>query len=429
MSQPAGKETDSGQLAFWPGAAVARRVRGLLTSGDHAVLCEPFLFEAEPAVWVVAQWKLTPKLATDGWWFPHWWNGAGSRRWTGTGGDIPEEATRFPAAAAAAEALAVEQLGFLAEFACHGIAHYLAVTGCQCGTRCAPACNEHVAAACYGLVKACGHEPEPRVRPVGSPSGEVAGVGDRIVCTPLPAGIVTRAADLVLMTNNEADGAVAGRGRSRRLPGGRNPVTDRLPQSADYPACGCPWTPLPGFKPPEVIPSVCDRPRLWNATACIAHLPVDERAARYAARITPAQWIANVMAGDERPACWTWPVPDTLPLLADRETASLYLDDWHEFQCAICAGPAVVTDHAHETGLARGRLCRSCNTGEGKSDRLLYRRYRKRNPASILGIAVPYWSPFTGLAEPASPQPPHEVMRAVVDRRRLRQPGGPRFRE
>ena len=36
-------------------------------------------------------------------------------------------------------------------------------------------------------------------------------------------------------------------------------------------------------------------------------------------------------------------------------------------QCALClaAGKVLVLDHDHETGLARGMLCRSCNDREG----------------------------------------------------------------
>jgi hypothetical protein len=34
-------------------------------------------------------WDLTPKLATNGWWFAHWWNGPGSKRWTATPDGVP----------------------------------------------------------------------------------------------------------------------------------------------------------------------------------------------------------------------------------------------------------------------------------------------------------------------------------------------------
>jgi hypothetical protein len=182
--------TDSDQLAFWPAEAVAPRTRGLLISGDHADLQEPFLFEPVPGVWVAAQWKLTPKLATDGWWFPHWWNGPRSRRWTGTDGDVPEEAARFPTAAAAVRDLAIDQLESLAEFPCHRSAHYLAVTGCRCATRSVVACKEHVPAACYSLARACTCEPDPQpsVSAITTPAGKADPLGRR-GCSPLPVGI------------------------------------------------------------------------------------------------------------------------------------------------------------------------------------------------------------------------------------------------
>ena len=67
-------------------------------------------------------------------------------------------------------------------------------------------------------------------------------------------------------------------------------------------------------------------------------------------------------------------------------------------------------DHSHQTGLVRGWLCHGCNTGEGfggvPGGR--FERYRERNPASILGIEIRYYSPFGGWAEPAPPPPPLE---------------------
>lgn len=83
------------------------------------------------------------------------------------------------------------------------------------------------------------------------------------------------------------------------------------------------------------------------------------------------------------------------------------LDDWQDGRCAVCAQPGpLVTDHDHETARIRGLLCRFCNGKEagdyepgGRFD-----RYRARNPASILGLEVAYWNPFTGWA---LPQPGH----------------------
>ena len=88
------------------GLKTANAADGLLTDPDQAGLWEPFTYEAEPGVWLVAKWELTAKLATNGWWFSHWWLGPGSRWWQGAAGNDlpPESAARFPSAEAAAAA-------------------------------------------------------------------------------------------------------------------------------------------------------------------------------------------------------------------------------------------------------------------------------------------------------------------------------------
>ena len=101
MSRPGKFE----QLPLWP----AERVCRLLTDLDEAKLNEPWVVEAEPGAWVVGHWSLIPKLGADGWWFPHWWCGPGTRRWRGSDGDIPGDAARFPTISAAAEALAGDE--------------------------------------------------------------------------------------------------------------------------------------------------------------------------------------------------------------------------------------------------------------------------------------------------------------------------------
>ena len=105
--------------------------------------------------------------------------------------------------------------------------------------------------------------------------------------------------------------------------------------------------------------------------------------------------------GREEPACWSWVVPAMLPAFPGEDAAGHYLREWHEWQCAICGCLyPEYEDHDHGTGLVRGYLCRSCNTREGRSDAALYRNFRERNPASMLGIRVEYWNPYTRLATP-----------------------------
>lgn len=57
---------------------------------------------------------------------------------------------------------------------------------------------------------------------------------------------------------------------------------------------------------------------------------------------------------------------------------------------------ALYLDHDHVSGLIRGLLCWGCNAAEGRSATRAYRylAYRERNPAVILGFAVPYFSTF-----------------------------------
>jgi hypothetical protein len=85
-----------------------------------------------------------------------------------------------------------------------------------------------------------------------------------------------------------------------------------------------------------------------------------------------------------------------------RMLASDLLADWQDDRCAVCNGHSDVLDHDHETGLVRGWLCRFCN-GQEPGDGIpggRFDRYRSRNPASILGLTIRYYSPFTGWAEP-----------------------------
>jgi hypothetical protein len=125
------------------------------------------------------------------------------------------------------------------------------------------------------------------------------------------------------------------------------------------------------------------------------------------------------------PACWEWPVPSSLDLLASQhpfhERGGDWCDEeihsraallaWHEGRCAICsdlAGEDLVEDHDHDTGLVRGFLCRSCNTLEGfsKSETTgSIAKYRRRTPSQILGLRRSYRHPLTGqLARPVQPR-------------------------
>jgi hypothetical protein len=120
------------------------------------------------------------------------------------------------------------------------------------------------------------------------------------------------------------------------------------------------------------------------------------------------------------PACWAWPIPEPREY-ANEEEAGRALADWqHGRGCAIC-GPGwdLVEDHDHQTGLVRGNLCVSCNVKEGWGDDTPpFEKYRLRNPASILGVQVRYWSAATGLAQPEQPSDllTHEALRSATDR-------------
>lgn len=116
----------------------------------------------------------------------------------------------------------------------------------------------------------------------------------------------------------------------------------------------------------------------------------------------------------DTPACWSWPLPtmtrgqelarlsalndaapadrrvpyEALELITGDWTAYL-IDQWQDNRCAICDQRVhLVNDHDHRTGLWRGRLCRSCNTYEGKNPTAggAWAGYRERNPASIFTV-------------------------------------------
>lgn len=99
------------------------------------------------------------------------------------------------------------------------------------------------------------------------------------------------------------------------------------------------------------------------------------------------------------PACWAWPVPShVLQQVAAAEDAPSesvrlgvldgVLSAWQDGRCAICGeNPSrFVHDHDHGTGYLRGLCCRRCNHAEGFSDEPVFKRYRQRSPAVMLGI-------------------------------------------
>lgn len=135
------------------------------------------------------------------------------------------------------------------------------------------------------------------------------------------------------------------------------------------------------------------------APACNRHLTDQERAeiahveARWQQELQAAypEIMRLVPLDTQDPACWTWEVQGDLW-------------DFHRGRCATCGAQRVqlVEDHDHDTGLIRGYLCRSCNGREGTATRYddhIWSRYRRRNPASILGIVERYIDPLSGVED------------------------------
>ena len=124
------------------------------------------------------------------------------------------------------------------------------------------------------------------------------------------------------------------------------------------------------------------------------------------------------------PACWSWLPMTSMELLARAWTRApawsapvwddlAALVEWHEGRCATCGrseglrGPCSFVlqyDHEHlpgedrRAGRLRGLLCPSCNMREARYGGLLFDAYRRRPPAVILNIEVPYWTPQGGYA-------------------------------
>lgn len=151
------------------------------------------------------------------------------------------------------------------------------------------------------------------------------------------------------------------------------------------------------------------------------HLTRDERAVYIpAAEAVKADEERRMLAHHQSlpVACWNWPVSDndrrraqeardcTAPERA-RSIAWKLLADWQDDRCAVCGGRSDFLDHDHKTALVRGWLCHCCNASEGSPTYIpgdWFERHREKNPATILGIEIRYFSPFTGWAEP-DPRP------------------------
>lgn len=166
-------------------------------------------------------------------------------------------------------------------------------------------------------------------------------------------------------------------------------------------------------RPTKGTGGICTRRPAIGAPACHWHCTEEEREQAERAAQVPT-WVDEWLSDPVEPACWRWPVialrelqekicaehaglsaGAARRLLADDEgMLVLALRRWHRGRCAVCAGPAEVTDHDHETGLVRGLLCHSCNVREGAGRGGAFDGYRARPPAAMLGIRVRYVGPW-----------------------------------
>lgn len=172
-------------------------------------------------------------------------------------------------------------------------------------------------------------------------------------------------------------------------------------------------------------------------------------------------WVPRPPHPDE-PACWSWDVPpvrDVEQVIAavaghyppdsedHRDVGALrmaYYEPavirWQEFhagvdlrvdaqaaeRCAVCGTGArwpdrrLVDDHCHTTGQIRGKLCGRCNTREARTGGLVFERYRRVHPASILDAHEMYdgffwragWDlrvPGPSGLRPPTPWPPFDL--------------------
>lgn len=154
-------------------------------------------------------------------------------------------------------------------------------------------------------------------------------------------------------------------------------------------------------RPCKAQPSRWPRGVYGDPQLCGRHLPVPLREIRDAGFAELERRHSERL--DARvPACWTW---DTA-IPGEGEGPRTAFRAWHADRCTVCGfrAPRLVDDHDHDTGLIRGLLCRSCNGREPHDDGL-FRKYRERSPAQILGIHLRYYDPWRGWAEPRAIAP------------------------
>ncbi|MEV8055160.1 endonuclease domain-containing protein [Streptomyces antimycoticus] len=118
--------------------------------------------------------------------------------------------------------------------------------------------------------------------------------------------------------------------------------------------------------------------------------------------------VGQRSAGDGQPACWRWRISkekrewlewfmshqNDADVIRHKHWRALeFLRWWQQERCAICGRRLTLeVDHDHGTNLVRGFLCQGCNRTEGRHNVKVprYREYRTKNPASILGLEIPY---------------------------------------
>jgi hypothetical protein len=159
-----------------------------------------------------------------------------------------------------------------------------------------------------------------------------------------------------------------------------------------------------------------------NPHLCAKHAPALLRERRDALFAEETRRHAERLDARE-PECWTWDPAVPLDRIADEfgwdlqdftprfesaeeQALRIALAAWHGRRCAVCGfhDLRLIEDHDHDTGLIRGLLCRSCN-GKEPHDDGLFRKYRERPPALILGIHLRYWDPRHGYAQPRDTTP------------------------